>query len=288
MKMKEAEARTGLVRKNIRYYESEELLVPRRTEGNRYRDYSEEDIGRLLEIKLFRQLGIPIKDIRRYYEGSMELKEMVHMRRVQIDGELDQLKRMGQMCTRLEERKELEPVETQELLREIQEDEKNGFLFQNIRKDWALFQKEIHKQFIYIEPAGDIVNPGDYARETAVFAAKKQLDYETVSLETTYALVRLEGIQYQASLSYGFGTGLARLPLVKLSRCTPPKDGLPGGLYVFFYILPTLVVMLGIVSCFTLYYFHLGNGTLYRIILLGSAIASGVLYMISRNFNFNA
>ena len=44
MKMKEAEARTGLDRKNIRYYESEELLAPRRTEGNRYRDYSEEDI----------------------------------------------------------------------------------------------------------------------------------------------------------------------------------------------------------------------------------------------------
>ena len=37
MKMKEAEARTGLDRKNIRYYESEELLAPRRTEGNRYR-----------------------------------------------------------------------------------------------------------------------------------------------------------------------------------------------------------------------------------------------------------
>lgn len=39
MKMKEAEIRSGLDRKNIRYYESEELLAPRRTEGNRYRDY---------------------------------------------------------------------------------------------------------------------------------------------------------------------------------------------------------------------------------------------------------
>ena len=45
MKMKEAEARTGLDRKNIRYYESEELLAPRRTEGNRYRDYSKEVAG---------------------------------------------------------------------------------------------------------------------------------------------------------------------------------------------------------------------------------------------------
>ena len=32
MKMKEVETRTGLDRKNIRYYESEELLEPGRTE----------------------------------------------------------------------------------------------------------------------------------------------------------------------------------------------------------------------------------------------------------------
>ena len=66
MKMKEAEARTGLDRKNIRYYESEELLAPRRTEGNRYRDYSEDDIQRLLEIRFLRQLpsdgGISARD----------------------------------------------------------------------------------------------------------------------------------------------------------------------------------------------------------------------------------
>ena len=80
MKMKEAEIRSGLDRKNIRYYESEELLAPRRTEGNRYRDYSEEDIERLLEIRFLRQLGIPIRDIRGFFEGRLTLSELMRMR----------------------------------------------------------------------------------------------------------------------------------------------------------------------------------------------------------------
>lgn len=58
MKMKEAEARTGLDRKNIYVIMKRGALAPRRTEGNRYRDYSEDDIQRLLEIRFLRQLGI--------------------------------------------------------------------------------------------------------------------------------------------------------------------------------------------------------------------------------------
>ena len=223
MKMKEAEARTGLDRKNIRYYESEELLEPGRTEGNRYRDYSEEDIVRLLEIKLFRQLGIPIKDIRGYYEGRIGLGEMMRMRRSQIDGEVEQLKKMGQMCTRLEERIQLSPVEIGQCLKEIHEDEKQGFLFQNIKKDWILFKKELHGQYIYFEPQEEILNPTDFARETAIYAQRNHLDYETIRLEKTYALIRLEGIAYQASFTFGPCFRLARLPLVKLTRCNPPE-----------------------------------------------------------------
>ena len=43
MTIKELEARTGMVRANIRYYEEEGLLAPRRLD-NGYRDYSEEDV----------------------------------------------------------------------------------------------------------------------------------------------------------------------------------------------------------------------------------------------------
>ena len=129
MKMKEAEIRSGLDRKNIRYYESEELLAPRRTEGNRYRDYSEEDIERLLEIRFLRQLGIPIRDIRGLFEGRLTLSELMRMRLDRIDGEMSQLKKLEQMCARLEEQQTLKPSVVEQCLEEIsREDGENTWL----------------------------------------------------------------------------------------------------------------------------------------------------------------
>ncbi|MDR3784395.1 MAG: MerR family transcriptional regulator, partial [Dysosmobacter sp.] len=51
------EARSGVPRANIRYYEAEGLLAPARS-GNGYRDYSEEDLRTLEKIKLLRRLGV--------------------------------------------------------------------------------------------------------------------------------------------------------------------------------------------------------------------------------------
>ena len=44
MTIKEMEARTGLTRANIRFYEAEGLITPERR-PNGYRDYSEEDLA---------------------------------------------------------------------------------------------------------------------------------------------------------------------------------------------------------------------------------------------------
>ena len=63
MKINEAEELLGISKANIRFYEKEGLLTPRRGE-NRYRDYSEEDLDRLREIVILRKLGISVQDIK--------------------------------------------------------------------------------------------------------------------------------------------------------------------------------------------------------------------------------
>ena len=45
MKIKEAEEKTGLTRKAIRYYESNGLIHPAQSEENGYKDYDEETIS---------------------------------------------------------------------------------------------------------------------------------------------------------------------------------------------------------------------------------------------------
>lgn len=44
MKIKEVEQRTGISSANIRFYEKEGLLNPRRSKENNYRDYAQQDV----------------------------------------------------------------------------------------------------------------------------------------------------------------------------------------------------------------------------------------------------
>ena len=70
MKINEVEALVGITRKNIRFYESEGLLAPRRNSENGYRDYGEDEVRVLLQIKLLRKLGVPLEEIRKMQEKA--------------------------------------------------------------------------------------------------------------------------------------------------------------------------------------------------------------------------
>ena len=64
MTVKEVEQLTGMTRANIRYYEMEGLMVPKRN-ANGHREYSESDVEELNKIKLLRMLYISIEEIKK-------------------------------------------------------------------------------------------------------------------------------------------------------------------------------------------------------------------------------
>ena len=70
MKINEVEALVGITKKNIRFYEAEGLLAPRRNSDNGYRDYGEAEVDALRRIKLLRKLGVPLEDIRQMLSGA--------------------------------------------------------------------------------------------------------------------------------------------------------------------------------------------------------------------------
>ena len=74
MKIGEAANITGLTAGNIRFYEKEHLISPHKSDSNGYRDYSEEEVERLTQIKLLRMIGVPVREIRKCLEtdGSLE------------------------------------------------------------------------------------------------------------------------------------------------------------------------------------------------------------------------
>ena len=67
MKINEVEAQVGITKKNIRFYEEQGLLSPRRNSENGYRDYGEAEVAILRQIKLMRKLGVPLEEIRRMH-----------------------------------------------------------------------------------------------------------------------------------------------------------------------------------------------------------------------------
>ena len=97
MTVKEVEERTGLPRANIRYYESEGLIHPNRGE-NGYRDYRQEDVDTLLKIKLLRQLGFSLEDIRAIQAGDQELEPALEGRLTALQKERAELDQAALMC----------------------------------------------------------------------------------------------------------------------------------------------------------------------------------------------
>lgn len=71
-----------------------------------------------------------------------------------IDGEMSQLKKLEQMCARLEEQQTLKPSVVEQCLEEISREDGENTWLEDIRKDWKMFQKELHSQYIYFEPEG--------------------------------------------------------------------------------------------------------------------------------------
>jgi len=88
MTIKDMEAKSGVSRANIRYYEAEGLLHPARAE-NGYRSYCEADAAALRKIRLLRSLDLPIDAIRRVQAGEVSLPEVLESHLHTLDAQAD-------------------------------------------------------------------------------------------------------------------------------------------------------------------------------------------------------
>lgn len=102
MTIKELENRTGMTRANIRFYEGEGLLSPKRLE-NGYRDYSKEDVRTLEKIKLLRQLQMDLDTIRLVQKGVLTLEQALFSQLTRLEGDKTVIERAAQVCRELEQ-----------------------------------------------------------------------------------------------------------------------------------------------------------------------------------------
>ena len=134
MKIKQVEELVGITRKNIRFYEDQRLLNVARAE-NGYREYHQADVDRLMEIKLFRKMDISIEEMKALFEKKKSLQICLEQHLKELEHRKEGLSKMQDICERLIlEHRSLDSLNAEDCLEEIEQMEKEGARFMDIKK----------------------------------------------------------------------------------------------------------------------------------------------------------
>lgn len=143
MTIKELEEKSGITRANIRFYEKEGLINPDRKE-NGYRDYDEEDLKALNRIIVLRKLNIPVTDIKKIFEGTISLEEVVRKQKDVLSREIESLEGALDICEQMvEEQIDIVSFDEERYLKIIDQKEKQGRSFKEIADDYLAFELDI-------------------------------------------------------------------------------------------------------------------------------------------------
>lgn len=100
MTIKEIEELSGLSRANVRYYEAEGMIQPKR-EKNGYRDYSEEDLQILKKIKLLRSLHVSLEDIKALQKEALDLNTFLEKHIQELECARDDYEYSVHICRKM-------------------------------------------------------------------------------------------------------------------------------------------------------------------------------------------
>lgn len=101
MTIREVEEALNVTRANVRFYEKEGLIAPKRNPLNDYRDYSREDVEALRRILYLRSLDVPIEKIRRLMQGEEKLCEVLKERKQELEKQSRQTQEAILLCEKL-------------------------------------------------------------------------------------------------------------------------------------------------------------------------------------------
>ena len=136
MKIYQVEELVGITKKNIRFYEEQKLLCPKRNPENDYREYSLEDVRQLEKIKLLRKLSVPIEDIRLLENGKLSLTQSMNQQIERIEKEQKNAELMKELCAKLrDDSTDLKTINASFYLSEMEKMESQGTKFKDIQKE---------------------------------------------------------------------------------------------------------------------------------------------------------
>lgn len=91
MKIGEVVEYTGLTRKAVNYYEEQGLITPSPCKDNNYREYSREDVDRLVQISVLRQIDVPIRDIKSILSDPEKIRQVLESHLSKLENDIKKL-----------------------------------------------------------------------------------------------------------------------------------------------------------------------------------------------------
>lgn len=201
MNIHELEKRTGVTKQNIRFYERKGLLHPDRNRVNNYREYTTEDVERLQSIRMMRKIDVSIEDIREVLEGRLPMKNLMQRHLTELESRQKELDAGIKICKKLLHTQP-KTLDTEAVLREMDEMEARGGKFMKIIDDYKKFTKMEQKRKFSFVPDNMALKPEEFTEALLMYAKENGLNL-VMKKEGMYPVFEIDGVEYTAERTFG-------------------------------------------------------------------------------------
>lgn len=201
MNAKQAEQLTGISRRNLRFYEQQGLISPRRNADNDYREYSQQDIEVLKLIRALRMVDVPLEDISAHLHQQMTIAELTAMQEERLKQRKKEVETSIRFCREMQNAAELDAKYIDDLLIRMDTPDVRDKLFDNWRDDYKQVAEAETKKSFSFTPDDAITTPEEFTMALFRYANQNGLDL-VMTKEGLEPEFELDGIAYMAQRIY--------------------------------------------------------------------------------------
>ena len=199
MNIQQVEELTGVTKQNIRFYEKQGLLSPKRNGTNAYRDYGEAEIHDIKVIKLLRKLDMPIAEIKKVLERTIPFGEALQTQKEKLEMQRNDTDAAIRSC-KIIENESIDSLNVDKGLAYIAKEEEQGGKFAIIIEDFKKIVEHQKKNFSFM-PDSMIKDAREFTDELCKYADENDLDM-IITKESMYPEFELNGETYQAARNF--------------------------------------------------------------------------------------
>jgi DNA-binding transcriptional MerR regulator len=195
LSINQVEKLTGVSKRNIRFYEKEGLLLPKRNEENGYRVYDENDIWRIKIIKMLRMLDMPLEEIQCVLDGDRALSEAIVEQQAELERKAKELQAAIHFCEEMKD-VELNTLDVDGCLNHMESENGEGF-FKLWVDDYKRVTEANRNMDFRFEADNLIITARDFTNELCAYANRENLNL-VITKESLYPEFTIDGVEYTA------------------------------------------------------------------------------------------